>query len=203
MNWILPEWREKLTMVLSVQLLSHVWLFATPWTVACQASLSNINSQSLLTHVHWVSDAIQHSSVIPFSSCLQSLPASGSFLISQLFASGGQSIWSFISPSCEYSGLISFRIDWFDLLAGKGTLKSLLQHHSLKASILQHSRLPCPSPSPGACSNSCPLNQWCHTTISSSVDHFSCPESFPTSGSFLMSRLFTSGGQSIGVSASA
>ena len=71
------------------------------------------------------------SSVIPFSSCPQSFPASGSFPVSQLFASGGQSIGSFsfnISPSNEYSGLISFRMDWLDLLAVQGTLKSLLQH---------------------------------------------------------------------------
>ena len=73
------------------------------------------------------------SSVISFSSCLQSLPASGSFQMSQLFA------WSFsfnISPSNEHPGLISFRMDWLDLLAVQGTLKSLLQHHSSKASIL-------------------------------------------------------------------
>ena len=68
---------------------------------------------------------------------------------------------------------------------------------------LHHARLPCPSPSPGICSNSCPLSQWCHPTISSSVIPFSCLQSFPISGSFLMSWLFISGGQSIGVSASA
>ena len=69
---------------------------------------------------------------------------------------------------------------------------------------LQHSRLLCPSPSPGAYSNSCPLSRWCHPTISSSVVPFSsCPQSFPASGSFQMSQLFTSGGQSIGTSASA
>ena len=79
------------------------------------------------------------SSVIPLSSCLQSFSASGSFLMSQFFASGGQSNWSFsISPSKEYSGLISFRMDWFDHLSVQGTLKSL-QHHSSKASILWHS----------------------------------------------------------------
>ena len=84
------------------------------------------------------------SPVIPFSSCLQSFPASGSFLMSQLFTSGGQSIREFsfsISPSNEYSGLNSFRTDWFDLLAVQGTLKSLLQYHSSKASILQCSAL--------------------------------------------------------------
>ena len=68
------------------------------------------------------------SSVDPFSSCPQFFPVSGSFPVSQLFASGGQSYWSFsISPSNEYSGLISFRNDWFDLLAIQGTLRSLLQ----------------------------------------------------------------------------
>ena len=68
---------------------------------------------------------------------------------------------------------------------------------------LQHTRFPCPSPSPGVCSNSCPLSQWCHPTISSSVAPFSsCPQSFPASGSFPVSRLFASGGQSIGASAS-
>ena len=69
---------------------------------------------------------------------------------------------------------------------------------------LQHARLPCPSVSPRACSNSCPLSCWCHPTISSSVTPFSSfPQSFPASGSFLMSQLFVSGGQSIGASASA
>ena len=68
---------------------------------------------------------------------------------------------------------------------------------------LQHTRLPCPSPSPGAYPNSCPLSQWCNPTISSFVSSFSsCPQSFPASGSFPMSQLFTSG-QSIGASASA
>ena len=70
--------------------------------------------------------------------------------------------------------------------------------------VLQHTRLPCPSPAPGAYSNSCPSSQQCHPTISSSVVPLSsCLQSFPASGSFLMSQFFTSGGQSIGASASA
>ena len=74
-----------------------------------------------------------------------------------------------------------------------------LRHHGL-----QHARLPCPSPTPGAYSNSCPSSWWCHSPISSSVIAFSsCLQSFPASGSFQMSPFFTSGGQSIGVSASA
>ena len=80
------------------------------------------------------------SATVPFSTCLQSFPASGSFPMSWFFASGGQTYWSFsfsISPSNEYSGLISFRIDWFDFLAVQRTLKSLLQQHNLKVSILQ------------------------------------------------------------------
>ena len=74
---------------------------------------------------------------------------------------------------------------------------------SLQPHGLQHARLPCPSPTPRACSNSCPSSQWCHPTISSSVVPFSCPQSFPASESFPLSQLFTSGGQRIGVSASA
>jgi len=90
------------------------------------------------TSSQWCHPTIS-SSVIPFSSCLQSFPASGSFQMSQSFASGGQGSNFSISFSNEYSGLISFRIDWFDLLAVQGTLKGLLQHHSSKASILWHS----------------------------------------------------------------
>ena len=74
---------------------------------------------------------------------------------------------------------------------------------SLQLHGQQHARLPCPSPIPGAYSNSCPASQWCHPTISSSVVPFSsCPQSFPASGSFPMRQFFASGGQSIGVSAS-
>ena len=93
------------------------------------------------THVHCIGDAIS-SSVVPFSSSLQSFPISGSFPMNWFFTSGGQSIGILASASVlpkEYSGLISFRMDWLDLLAAQGTLKSLLQHHSSKASILQHS----------------------------------------------------------------
>ena len=78
----------------------------------------------------------------PFSSCLQSFPASGSFPMSQFFPSCGQSIGVSASASVlpmNISGLTSFRIDWLDLLVVQGTLKSLLQHHNSKASILQHS----------------------------------------------------------------
>ena len=81
-----------------------------------------------------------HTTISSFSSHLQSFPESGSFPRSQFFVSVGQKYWSFsfsISPSNEYSGLISFRMDWLDLLAVQGTRKSLLQHHSSKASILQ------------------------------------------------------------------
>ena len=89
----------------------------------------------------WWCHPIISSSVVPFSSCLQSLPASRSLPMSQLFISGDQSIGvsASISPSNEYSELISFKIYWFDLLAVQGTLNSLLQHHNLKATILQSS----------------------------------------------------------------
>ena len=82
------------------------------------------------------------SSVVPFSSCPQSFPASGSFQMSQLYHIRWPKYWSFsfnISPSNEHPGLISFRMDWLDFLAVQGTLKGILQHHSSKASILWHS----------------------------------------------------------------
>ena len=93
------------------------------------------------THVHWVGDAIQPSHPLssPSFSCLQSFQASRSFLVNPFFKSGGQSFRLSISLSNEYSGLISFRMDWLNLLAVQGTLQSLLQHHSSKGSILQHS----------------------------------------------------------------
>ena len=128
----------------SVQLLSHVRLFATPWTAAHQASLSIIDSWSLLK-------LMSIESVMPSNHLILCCPL---LLPPSLFPSirvfSSESVlcirwpkyWSFsfsISPSNEYSGLISFRIDWLDLLAVQGTLKSLLQHHSSKASISQHS----------------------------------------------------------------
>ena len=101
------------------------------------------NSRSLLKlmSINSVMPSNHSSSIVPVSSCLQSFLVSGSFPISQFFTTGGQ-YWNFsfsVSRSNEYSGLISFRNDWFDLLAVQGTLKSLLQHHSSKASILQGS----------------------------------------------------------------
>ena len=123
----------------SVHSLSHVWLFMTPWTSARQASLSITNSQGLLK-------LISIESVMPCNHlilCSLLLPSS-IFPSIRVFSneSAGQSIGvsaSNISLSNEYSGLISFRMDWLDLLAVQGTLKSLLQHHSSKASILRHS----------------------------------------------------------------
>ena len=126
----------------SVQSLSSVGLFSTPWTAACQASLSITNSQSLLKLMFI-------ESVMPSSHLILCCPL---LLLSSIFSSirvfSNESVlhirwpkyWSFnfnISLSNEYSGLISFRIDWFDLLAVQGTLRSLLQHHSSKASILR------------------------------------------------------------------
>ena len=138
------KWIFKKSFFSSVQSPSRIQLFVTPWTVARQASLSITNSQSLfkLMSIESVMPPTISFSVVPFSSCLQAFPASGSFQMSQLFASGGQSIGviSFnISPSNEHSGLISFRMDWLDLLAVQRTLQRLLQHHSSKASILWHS----------------------------------------------------------------
>jgi len=118
----------------SVQSLSRVRLFVTPWTTArppCPSPTPGVYPNSCPLN-QWCHPTISFS-VVPFSSYPQSFPASGSFQMSQFFASGGQSIGvsaSAISPSNEHSGLISFRMDWLDLLAVQGILKSLLQHHS-------------------------------------------------------------------------
>ena len=94
--------------------------------------------------------------------------------------------------------MVSLVYCWWLLLFSRSVVSDSLWPHGL-----QHARLPCPSPTPRACSNSCPSSRWCHQTISSSVVPFSsCLPSLPASGSFPMSQFFTSGGQSIGVSAS-
>ena len=128
------------TSVSSLQLLSCVWLFVTPWTTARQASLSITNSRSL-------PNLMSIKSVMPSNHLILCHPL---LLLPSIFPSirvfSNESAlhirwlkyWSFsfnISPSNEHSGLISFRMDWLDLLAVQGTLKSLLQHHSSKASI--------------------------------------------------------------------
>ena len=128
----------------SVQSLSHVRLFATPWTAACQASLAIINSRSLLAlmsfqlvmpsnHV-----ILCHPRLLPTSV----FPSIRVFSNESVLCIRWPKYWSFsfsISPSNELSGLISFRMDWLDLLAVQGTLKSLLQHHSSKALVLWQS----------------------------------------------------------------
>ena len=113
-----------------------------PMDCSCFLSITKSRSLLKLFPLTWWCHPTISSSVIPFSSCLQSLPASGAFPMSQFFASGGQSVGASASTSVlpmnkEIPGLISFRMDWFDPLAVQGTLKSLLQHHSSKASILQ------------------------------------------------------------------
>ena len=127
-----------------IQLLSPVSLFVTPWTAAHQANLSITNSQSLLKLIS-IESVIPSSNLIP---CCPLLLPHSIFRSIRIFSNESvlcirwSEYWSFsfsISPSSEYSGLISFRMDWLDLLTVRGTLKSLLQHYSSKASILWHS----------------------------------------------------------------
>ena len=125
----------------SVQSLSCVQLFATPRTAALQASLSIANSWSLpkLTSIESVMPSSHLILCCPLSLLPSIFPSFRVFSNELVLHFGWPKYWSFsfsISPSNEYSGLICFRIDWLDLLATQGTLKGLLQHHSLKASIL-------------------------------------------------------------------
>ena len=140
------DYRYKYTLCISsVQSLTHVLLFATatPWTAAHQASLCITNSWSLLNFMSIKSVMPSNHLILCHPLLLPSV-----FLSVKVFSNElavrirWPKYWSFsfsISPFNEYSGLISFRMDWFDLLAVQGTLKSLLQHHSSKASILHHS----------------------------------------------------------------
>ena len=128
----------------SVQSLSHVRLFVTPWITACQASLSITNSRSLLKlmSIELVMPSNHLILCHPFLLLPSIFPSIRIFSNASVLHIRWSKYWRFsfnISPSREYSGLISFRMDWLDLLAVQGTLKSLLQHHSSKASILQHS----------------------------------------------------------------
>ena len=128
----------------SVQSLSHVQLFATPWTAACQASLSITSSWSLLKLMSIKSVMPSNDLILchPLLLLTSVFPSTRVFSNESVLHIRWSKYWSFslsISPSSKYSGLISFRMDWLDLLAVQGTLKSLLQHHSSKASILQHS----------------------------------------------------------------
>ena len=125
----------------SVQLLSNVRLFVTPWTEACQASLSINNSQSLLRlmSIEVVMPSNHLILCCPLLLLPSIFPSIRVFSNDSVLHIGWPKYWSFrfsISPSNEYSRLISFRMDWLDLLAVQGSLKSLLQHHSSKASIL-------------------------------------------------------------------
>ena len=119
--------------------------FATPWTAARQASLSITNSRSLLKLMSIESVMPSNHLILCRPLLLPSVfPSSRFFSHESALCIRWPKYWSFscsISPSNEYSGLISFRMDWLDLLAVQGTLKSLLQHHTSKASILQHSAL--------------------------------------------------------------
>ena len=138
LDCILCQFLYKLVVV---HWLSCVWLFETPWTAAFQASLSFIISQSLLKLMFIELVMPSNHPILCHPLLLPSV-----FLSSRVFSSESSlhirwpKYWGFsfiISPSNEYSGLVSFRMDWFDLPAVQGTLKSLLQHHSLKESILQ------------------------------------------------------------------
>ena len=128
--------------VIVVQLLRRVQLFATPWTAACQASLSFTISWGLLKlmSTESVMPSNHHILCRPLLLLPSIFPSIRNFFNESALHIRWPKYWSFsfnISPSNEHPGLVSFRMDWLDLLAVQGTLKSLLQHHSSKASILR------------------------------------------------------------------
>ena len=128
----------------SIQSLSHVRLFVTPWIAACQASLSITNSRSLLK-LMCIESVMPSSHLILCRPLLLLPPIPPSIRVfsnESTFLMRWPKYWSFsfsVSPSNEHPGVFSFRMDWLDLLAVQGSLKNLFQHHSSKASILRHS----------------------------------------------------------------
>ena len=144
MNLLLSWLPVHLLLFSSVQSLSRVCFFATPWTAARQTSLFTTNSWSLLKLMSIESVMLSSHRILchPLLLPPSIFPSIRVFSNESTLCIRWPNYWSFsfkVSPSNDYSGLISFRIDWFDLLAIQGTLKSLLQHHSSKASILWHS----------------------------------------------------------------
>ena len=170
----------------SVQLLSHVWLFVSPWIATCQASLSITNSQSSLK-------LMSIESVMPSNRLILCHPL---LLLSSIF------------PSIRvFSNESALRIRWpkywrFSFSIRSDQISRSVVSDSFRPHVSQHARHLCPSPTPRVHSDSHPSSQWCHPAISSSVVPFSFwPQSLPASESFPMSQLFTWGGQSTGVSA--
>ena len=164
-----------------VWLLNHVWLFVTPWTVARQSPLSM---------------------GFPRQECWSWLP----FPTPRDFRNQVTEPLSLASPALVgrfFTTSTTWEVQkWFQFNSVQFSCSAV--SNSLWPHGLQHTRPPCPSPTPGVYPNSCPLSQWCHPTISSSVIPFSsCLQSLQVSGSFQMSEFFASGGPSIGVSASA
>ena len=171
MAWIPFPLLSAKKMPVCVLVLSCVWLFVTPWTIARQTPLLN----RFPRQKYWGG--------LPFPSP-GNLSTPGTEPTSPTLAGDFFTIESPEKPLVQFSCSVVSDSFWL---------------HGL-----QHARPPCPSPTPRDYSSSCPLSRWCHPTISSSVIPFSsCPQFFPTSGSFPMSQLFASGDQSIGVSASA
>ena len=137
----LDIYRQLFVVVVAVQPLSRVWLFATPWTAACQASLSITNSWSLLKFmpIELVMPSNHLILCHPLLLLPSIFPSIRVFSSDSVLCIGWSKYWNFsfsISPSNEYSGLISFRMDWFNLHSVQETYKSLLQYHSSKAAIL-------------------------------------------------------------------
>ena len=211
----------------SVQLLSRVRLFVTPWTAACQASLSITNSQSPPKPMSIESD------VDGLWGCYTKWNKSGTSCVWYQKYSNSRKrqngdcqplgegkvgrCWLKVTKfmlckinklciSAFYNFIFLQKYSWFRVVPAFTVQQSdwvIQSSQTATPWTEQHARLPCLSVSPGTCSDSCPLSQWCHPTISSSFAPFSSwPRSFPASGSFPMSWLFTLGGQSIGTSAS-
>ena len=188
------KWIFLLSVQFSYTVLSNfLWLHGLKHVrLPCPSLTPRAYSNSCPLH-QWCHPTIS-SSVVSFSSRLQSFPASSS----------SHQVAKVLEFQLQYQSFQwIFRTNFLWSMSALSQLSRSVVSSSLPSHGPQHARLPCPSLTPGICSNSYPLSQWCHPTISSSVVPFSsCLQSFSESGSFPMSRFFASGGQSTGVSAS-
>ena len=185
-----------------VQLLSHVWPFVTPWTAECWASLYFIISQSFLISKIY-DEVIQLDDKKPTNTLIKKWPEDLNRHFPPWRNAAGQKTHEKVSTSLTIRKMKIRTTVRYHTTSVRIIVVQLLSSFQFFETSTSITRLTCPTLSPRVCPSSCPLSQWCYPTVSSSVALFSsCLQSFPASGCFLMSRLFTSGSQSVSMNQS-
>ena len=184
-----------------VQLLSHVWHFVTPWTAECWASLYFIISQSFLISKIY-DEVIQLDVKKPTNALIKKWPEGLNRHFPPWRNATGQKTHEKVSTSLTIRKMKIRTTVRYHTTSVRIIVVQLLSSFQFFETPTSITRLTCPTLSPRVCPSSCPLSQWCYPTVSSSATLFFFLQPFPTSGSFPMSQMFTSGGQNFGASAS-